>query len=207
MHDRRIDGRTEVFGNASALFMTAMTWYDHRTESIWSQPWGRAIQGELKGVELFLLPSQIATWESWASAHPETLVMTNGTETLGLFRERFDPDFVIGLLWDGEASAYYYQDVEAAGVVNDAVGEEPVLVWAGDERFHAYLRTLNGRVLTFDLSAGELIDEQTGSVWDPALGLALEGPLQGEALRPVPGSTAFDWAWLDFYPDTDFYSP
>ncbi len=207
MHDRRIDGRTEVFGNASTLFMTAMTWYDHRTKSIWSQPWGRAIQGELKGVELFLMPSQIATWESWVEAYPGTLVMVNGTETLRFLRERFDPEFVIGLLWGGEASAFYYRDVAAARVVNDAVGDEPVLVWAQDQRFHAYLRTLNDQILTFKWTAGELVDEQTGSVWDPARGLALEGPLQGEALRPVPSSTAFDWAWLDFYPDSEFYSP
>ena len=184
-----------------------MTWYDHRTKSIWSQPWGRAIQGELKGVELFLLPSQIATWESWVGAHPETLVMTNGTETLRFMRERFDPEFVIGLLWDGQASAYFYRDVAAVGVVNDTVGDEPVMVWAQDQRFHAYLRTLNDQVLTFEILAGDLVDEQTRSVWDPARGLALEGPLKGEALRPVPGSTAFDWAWRDFYPESDFYSP
>lgn len=187
--------------------MTAMTWYDHRTKSIWSQPWGRAIQGELKGVELFLLPSQIATWESWLEAHPETLVMVNGTETLRFLRETFEPDFVIGLLWDGEASAYFYEDVEAAGVINDAVGAEPVLVWAQDERFHAYLRTLEGEALTFEIVSGQLIDEQSGSVWDPALGLAREGPFEGKVLRPVPSSTAFEWAWLDFFPESDFYSP
>jgi hypothetical protein len=207
VHDRRIDGRTEVFGNASTLFMTAMTWYDHRTRSIWSQPWGRAIQGELKGIELFLLPSQIATWDSWVTAYPETLVMTNGTETLGRFREGFETDFVIGLIWDGQAAAYYYEDVESKGVVNDAIGTEPILVWAQDERFHAYLRTLDEEVLTFKITAGELIDEQTGSLWDPARGLAIEGPFEGEALRPVPGSTAFDWAWMDFYPETEFYLP
>ncbi|KAA3656338.1 MAG: DUF3179 domain-containing protein [Chloroflexi bacterium] len=57
MHDRRIDGKTAVFGNAGALFQNAMTWYDHDTSSIWSQPWGRAIQGEQKGVELRLAPA------------------------------------------------------------------------------------------------------------------------------------------------------
>ncbi len=53
--------------------MRAMTWWDHDTNSIWSQPWGRAIRGELKGIELFLLPSELTTWGSWKAEHPDTL--------------------------------------------------------------------------------------------------------------------------------------
>ncbi len=29
--------------------MRAMTWWDHETNSIWSQPWGMSIAGELEG--------------------------------------------------------------------------------------------------------------------------------------------------------------
>jgi hypothetical protein len=54
-----------------------MTWYDHETNSNWSQPWGRAISGQLKGTVLFLLPSQLTTWGSWKAEHPETLAMIN----------------------------------------------------------------------------------------------------------------------------------
>jgi len=207
VHDRRIDGETEIFGNAGALFMSAMTWYDHSTVSTWSQPWGRAIQGERKGIELFLLPSQIATWSSWLEAHPETLVMVNDTELLGAYRQKFDPDFVIGLLLDGHAKAYPYRDVEAVGVINDDLGPYPVLLWAQDERFHAYLRTVDGRELTFRMEGDGLIDEETGSTWDIARGRAVDGPLKGAVLQGVPSSSAFDWAWLDFYPASDFYTP
>ena len=59
MHDRRVDGETLVFGNQGGLFMNAMTWWDHKMESVWSQPWGRAIAGPLKGTELELIPSQL----------------------------------------------------------------------------------------------------------------------------------------------------
>ena len=81
--------------------MNAMTWWDHETESVWSQPWGRAIQGDYKGVELFLLPSQITTWGSWKNEFPNSLVMINDLEILGSRRVRFSDDFVIGLLIDG----------------------------------------------------------------------------------------------------------
>jgi len=52
-----------------------------------------------------------------------------------------------------------------------------------------------------------LIDEETGSTWDIARGRAVDGPLKGAVLQGVPSSSAFDWAWLDFYPASDFYTP
>lgn len=207
VHDRRIDGQTYVFGNFGGLYMNAMTWWDHKTESVWSQPWGRAIQGELKGVELFLLPSQLTTWGQWKAEHPDTLVMNTGYNRLSVFRQEFNPDFVIGLILAEQAKAFYYRDVEAAGVVNDFVGDIPVLVWAADSNFHAYIRQVDDRVLIFRLEEGELVDEETGSTWDPARGLATSGPLTGQGLQSVPSSSAYDWAWLDFYPDSAFYTP
>jgi hypothetical protein len=207
VHDRRIDGQTEVFGNHGALFMNAMTWYDHSTNSVWSQPWGRAVIGERKGIELFLLPSQIAAWSSWLEAYPDTLVMTNDLFRLGSFRQKFDPGFVIGLLLSGEAKAYYFGDVLAAGVLNDVIGDVPIVVWAQEGRFHAYVRKVDDQVLTFRAEGDILIDEDTASRWDVSRGLATEGPLQGQSLLGVPSSSAFDWAWLDFYPESDFYQP
>ncbi len=186
--------------------MNAMTWYDHETQSTWSQPWGRAILGELKGVELFLLPSQITTWASWRAEHPDTLVMTNDINRIG-FRQTFDPDFVIGLLIDGQARAFHYRDVERAGIVNDFLGEVPIFVWAADNNFHAYIRQVGEQVLTFRLENGLIVDEETGSTWDIARGLATDGPLRGQGLQPVPNSSAYDWAWLDFFPETTFYEP
>jgi hypothetical protein len=206
VHDRRIDGETHIFGNAGGLMMNAMTWWDHETGSIWSQPWGRSIDGELKGTELFLLPSQVTTWGAWKAEHPNSLAMINDVGGFG-FREEFDPDFVIGLILDGRAGAYYYRDVEAAGIVNDALGDIPIFVWAAGNNFHAYIRVAGDQVLTFRLENGELTDEETGSTWDISRGLATAGPLKGESLQQVPGSTSFDWAWLDFYPEAVFYEP
>lgn len=204
MHDRRIDGETYTFGNAGMLFMNAMTWYDHKTRSIWSQPWGRAIIGPLKGVELFLLPSQVTTWGSWKKEHPETLAMVNDVERLGS-RQGFDSHFVIGLVLGGNAKAYYYDDVARARIINDNLGDVPIMVWAADGNFHAYIRRVEDRTLTFRAQGDRVVDDETGSTWNVARGLAATGPLLNQSLQPVPSMSSYDWAWRDFYPQTEIY--
>jgi len=196
-----------VFGNAGALFMNAMTWWDHETNSVWSQPWGRAIQGDYKGVELFLLPSQITTWASWKKEYPHSLVMTNDLELLGSRRERFNENFVIGLLIDGNAKAFPFIEARDQGVINDSLGSIPILLWVGENSFHAYLRLVEGKTLTFRSENGLLIDNETQSTWNETLGLAIKGPLQGKILQGIPSSSAYNWAWFDFFPESEIYSP
>jgi hypothetical protein len=202
-----VDGEPLTFGNAGALFMNAMTWYDHETRSVWSQPWGRAIRGELKGVELFLLPSQVTTWGSWKNEHPNTLAMVNDITRLGLNPPGFREDFVIGLILAGEAKAYPFEAVSGETVVNDDLGDIPVVLWASQDNFHAFVRQVGEERLTFRARGDRLIDDQTGTSWDVVRGLALEGPLEGKLLQPVPSITAYEWAWFDFYPDSELYQP
>jgi hypothetical protein len=187
--------------------MNAMTWYDHETGSIWSQPWGRAIQGELKGVQLNLLPFQLTTWANWRDAQPDTLVMMNDVNRLGGRRQGFQTDFVVGLVLAEDAKAYYYEDALEARVINDTLGDIPIVLWTSDEIFYAYVREVDGSVLTFKAEGDILVDEETKSTWDPVRGLATSGQLQGEGLRAVPSLSSFDWAWEDFYPDSEFYIP
>jgi hypothetical protein len=187
--------------------MRAMTWWDHETSSIWSQPWGRAIQGELKGVELFLLPSQVTTWGSWFDEHPETLVMVNDLEDARTDRKKFKDEFVIGLLFEGNAKAYPFSLIEETTLVNDHLGPYPILVWAEGDRYHAYLRLVDDQILNFVYDGARLIDHTTGSEWDLATGIAVDGELKAQFLIPVPASTASDWAWFNFYPDSDTYEP
>jgi len=207
VHDRRIAGETAVFGNAGGLYFNAMTWWDHTTSSLWSQPTGRAIAGELKGAELALLPSQMTTWRNWLAAHPETQVMINDYPQLGFRRQKFDTDFVIGVLIAGQAKAYAYEDVAAEGIVNDQLEDIPLLLWAAHNDYRSFVRQVGDQILTFELRNGVLSDRETGSAWDENLGLATAGPLKGEALQPAPSLTSFDWAWEDFYPDSEYYHP
>ena len=188
--------------------MNAMTWWDHETNSVWSQPWGRSIEGTYRGVELFLLPSEVTTWANWKAAHPDSQAMINDVDRLGFSRRQgFNPDFVLGLLLSGKSKAYYFGDVADQGVVNDEFAGVPIVVWASDTGLSAYVRQAGDQQLTFELRDDQVFDVETGSRWDLSRGVAVEGELSGEGLQGVPGSSSYDWAWRDFYPDSEFYTP
>ena len=187
--------------------MRAMTWWNHETESIWSQPWGMPIAGELEGTRLKLLPAAIVSWDAWLADHPETSVLQSPGSGSASRQQKFTSDFVIGIALGEDAKAYPFNQVSDEGAVNDRIGTYAVVVVADAETksVHSFLRTTADQVLEFTLSGEVLVDAQTGSKWDLAKGIAVEGPLRGEVLQRVPYITAYDWAWEDFYPHTEFY--
>lgn len=209
VHDRRVNGETFIFGNQGGLFMNAMTWWDHKTGSVWSQVWGQAIAGPLKGTTLNLIPASITPWETWKGEHPHTLALTNDKGGLFSRQEKPRDGWVVGLALDKYSKAYYYSALAQERVVNDFIGPYPVVLYANPDtrNVQVYLRQVDDEVLTFELAAsGEgLVDSQTGSMWDVSRGLAGEGEFQGRALLRLPYLSSFDWAWLDFHPDSEFY--
>ena len=195
--------------------MNAMTWWDWETNSIWSQPWGAAIDGELSGTRLTLLPFELVPWSSWIARHPESKVLVDERGDFE-YRGRISADqFVIGISIGEAAKAFYFTSSANAGVVNDFVGEFPVAIFV-DSRTRAidvYLRHgRNSELMTFapagsDTSTGANLyqDEQTGSIWDIARGVAIEGSMKGVVLQRAPFVSAFDWAWRDFNPHSEFW--
>ena len=218
MHDRRIGDGVITLGNQGALFMRAMTWWDHETGSIWSQPWGAAIEGELAGTRLALIPVGIEPLQSWVDRHPNTKVLVvEDDRRSGLFEPRGGIDFfVIGVTLGDDASAYWYGDVAEVGVVNDRVGDQPIAVFvASDTReINVYFSSPSGGAtppgqgpLTFSPSGDGFVDDQTGSVWDQFTGEATSGPLSGSRLTRLAYVSSFDWAWEDFFPQSRLYEP
>lgn len=205
MYDRRIDGKVVLFGNASSLYMSAMTWWDHDTESIWSQPWGRAIQGELKGTALFILPTQITTWGSWKMQHPETLIMTDDIELMPNLRQTFQPEFIIGITIAEQSKGYRFADAATQTIINDTISNIPVLIYATADSYHAYIRETETHTLTFRVENGRVVDIETNSTWDIVRGLATSGELRGQSLQSLPSMSAFEDHWLDFYPNSTFW--
>jgi hypothetical protein len=207
VHDRRIEGETIVFGNYGALWMNAMTWYDHATESIWSQPWGRALTGPLKGTQLQLLPFSLVPWSTWAEEHPNTLALI--PDGRGGSRQRPSDNFVLGVAIGELARAYRYEDALGVIIINDMMGQFPLLVHVNPETrsIHIFIRQIaDGTELVFSGDAEMLVDDVTGSIWDPERGLAIDGELRGQVIREIPYISSFDWAWHDFYPHSDFYN-
>ena len=129
IHDRRVDDTTAVFGNQGALYQGAMTWFDHETGSIWSQPLGTALAGPRFGATLNLMPSQLTTWREWVKAHPETSVLTVTHPSPPFQGRRPGQDHVVGVIIGDDAAAWPYSWLAAGNVVNATVGETPITIW------------------------------------------------------------------------------
>ena len=114
-----------MFGNQGALYKGAMTWFDHATGSIWSQPLGMALTGPEAGATLALVPSQLTTWSKWAEAHPETTALVVSEPSPTFRGNRPGANHVVGVVVGDSAAAWPYENV-IAGEVAGVVGETPV---------------------------------------------------------------------------------
>ena len=63
---------------------------------------------------------------------------------------------------------------------------------------------LDGQKLTFRAGGDNIMDNETGSVWN-ILGQAIEGPLAGKELTRIVHADHFWFAWGAFKPDTLIY--
>ncbi len=207
---------THTFGNEGALFMNAMTWWDHETLSIWSQPWGAAIDGELLGTRLTLVPFELVPWKVWVERNPDTRVLVDERADLSFVGHIPHDRFVIGVSIGESAKGFYFATTANSGVINDHVGDFPVAVFADAEtrEIDVFLRRIGGdsvpdveisSPLEFEVdSEGRVTDTATGSTWDLRIGAAIDGPMRGVTLQRAPFISSFDWAWEDFFPQTEF---
>ena len=122
VHDRRLNGDAAVFGNQGALYKGAMTWFDHATGSVWSQPLGVAIAGDLAGSSLELLPSQLTTWGQWLAAHPDTRVLAADIPAAPYSGRTPGADHVAGVVVGNQAMAWPYLSVQESGPIIAEIG-------------------------------------------------------------------------------------
>jgi hypothetical protein len=200
VHRRELDGEPIVLGNQGALWGNAMTWWDHETGSIWSQPKGEAIAGPLKGTKLELVPSTLTTWDAWRSAHPETLALD-----VHAWRTAFNLDEMsIVVDFDTEAASYAVPALREVGVVNDVVaGIEIAVVIDPDDpqRWAVFSRRLGDQLVELDMTADGLLEPESGTVFDPFLGRGRTGPLSDLTLDRLPAFTSFPDDYVTFFPD------
>lgn len=226
----QINGQLADFATAG-LYQRDLVMYDDVTFSLWQQFTGEPIAGSVVG-ELGLLhrlPADIVPYGDWKRANPEAFVYVRpdrrprGTVpelrqyeeiALGTGRasgrtddERLaDRDIVVGIVVEGQPKAYLESAVLEVRLLNDVVGGEPVLVVVDSvsTEIRFFYRRVGGQELTFELRGSELYDRETGSRWS-FFGATQEGPLAGQLLEQIPSMTAFWFAWITFYPDTELY--
>ena len=200
VHRREIDGRAVLFGNHGALLGNAMTWWDHETGSIWSQPRGEAIAGPHRGTKLELLPSQLTTWGTWKTQYPHSLALDAPGRPSSFELETM----AIVVEIDGDAVAYPVDSVARIGVVNGTVAGVPLAVVIDPDRrdqWAVFARTLHGSVLQLELRNGALEDRESGSRWHAGTGVSLDGTLAADTLARIPAFTAFPRDFDTFWPD------
>lgn len=187
VHRREIDGEEVVLGNQGALFGNAMTWFDHATGSVWSQPTGEAILGPLTGARLELLPSTLTSWGAWRRAQPQTTALPAAGGYSG-----FDvDDMLVAVVLDEDAVAFPVAQLRRHGVVNTVVAGVPVAVAAESQPggwWGVHSRRLDDRVVTLELADELLIEVGGNGRWDPVRGVAQGG---GESLDPLGAMTIF----------------
>ena len=225
MYAREIDGKVYDFGVSGKLIMNVLVMYDRQTESYWSQLLGEAVEGELQGTELEFVSSWFTSWSAWVAEHPNTIALDKGSNRstdsytgyytngqAGIIGEAIDDDrldtkdFIIGVEHEGSAKAYPFSALSRESIVNDTLNDLDLVVVFVREGSTGIVfeRQLDELTLTFqhDETTGQMIDEETGTLWDIWRGIGLEGELEGHVLRRVPSTRSFWFGWKDWYPDT-----
>lgn len=200
VHRREVDGEELVLGNQGDLYRNAMTWWDHGTGSVWTQPRGEAILGPLAGTRLELLPSTLTTWGTWRRDHPDTLALDADGGTAGF--DVADTVLVVGI--DQQPVGYPVVDVQrAGGVVNDVLSGHPVAVVVDPDNrgaWQVYSREVAGETVELSWRDGGLHDRVTGTSFHPTLGTAERGTIR-QPLVPLPAFTSFPRDFLNHFPD------
>ena len=104
-----------------------------------------------------------------------------------------------------------FDELSITRVVNDVVNDVPPLVTFDDgaNTGVVFSPTVDGKLLgfqRFETTGGFLMEDlETGTVWDPLTGVALEGPLAGAKLEQVASHYKFWFAWRDYRAETELY--
>ncbi len=221
--ERRAGGEETRFGVSGLLFRNALVMYDEATESRWSQILSQAIQGELTGERLEILPSALTTWGEWQESHPETVVLRPPPDSSTISRgsgtrdyrvnpyagygesgqigiggqfddERLGPKVeVLGVAVDGTARAYTADAIGEAGLIEDTVGGLPIVVTTTPDGTPI---AWSRRVDGETLSLS-IADERHlaggDSRWRRGTGIAVDGPYEGQRLTQANSVSALFW--------------
>ncbi len=224
MYARQIEGRTLELGVSGKLLDRVLIMWDRETGSEWSHLTGEALAGPLKGEKLEPIADMVmCTLDEWVARHPDTDVLApvfpieryraHEARWAGYFRGK-EKERLLGVTVGETARAYPLPALAKAPLVNDSVGETPVLIayTADTETALAWHRRVGDRVLRFEDAGGEgdarrIRDLETGSTWSPLTGEALSGKLAGERLTAITGIPSYAYGWRTYFPRSSWWKP
>lgn len=227
--DRSAAGGAE-FGVSGLLFQNNLVMYDRNgAESLWPQMLAGARCGNLDGTALPMVPVMEMEWKGWRTLNPDTRVMPNITGwdrnytqyPYGGYAQLDNPSVFfpqevdlrrppkergLGISTFNGGLVFPYGVMDELGelvTIRENVGSiDLVVFWSREfQGAAAYHTDLNGQHLTFGVEAGQIMDEETGTIWRFD-GLGISGPLANERLTPVAEAFIAYWfAWPTFYPE------
>ena len=139
--DPLVNNERVEFGTSGKLWNSNLVMYDRKTNSLWSQILGEAIVGELTGTKLKVLSSDMVRFGDFKKLHPAGVVLSRDTGTTRFYGQ--DPygdyyttpgtyfpvgkkddrlnekDFVLGIVVNGKAKAYWPEAVKKLDEVED----------------------------------------------------------------------------------------
>ncbi len=242
---RAADGGTYTFGSSGFLFRSNKLMYDRETFTLWNQLTGEPVLGELADTELKLsyLPVVLTSWSDWVEQHPDTKVLSLETGHDRLYelgaaygdyfssedtmfpvwqrsKEFEDKSRIYALYLDGVPKAYALEKLVEEQVVNDLLGETPLVLVA--QRGTVDVEGLNLRVGSVNYDSGgevrayqrgdhifapgpakDTVLDGKGNTWE-VTEEALIGPNNETAPR-LNGHLAYWFGWFAFFPNTLIY--
>ena len=162
---------------------------------------------------------QFSAWEkslALSSPFPRFIFLplnNPGVVPVELANHMDDEDIVAGVVVNGKARAYPLWILVAYHVVNDTIGEAPVLlahceICSGASAFTPVLERFEERTLSFQIhgiakGTFSIYDYQTQTVWSPFTGRTFEGKLHPSRMDRIP-LVLEPWRdWVKRYPETD----
>lgn len=139
--DPVINSERVEFGTSGKLWNSNLVMYDRKTDSLWSQILGEAIVGKMTGTQLKVLPSDMIRYRDFKKINPSGTVLSRDTGAtrfygqdpygdyyttpgtyfpVGKKDDRLnDKDFILGIVVNGKAKAYWPEAVKKAGEIED----------------------------------------------------------------------------------------
>ncbi len=221
----KVNGKLEDFRLVGMDHFNAM-FEDATTKTWWQQATGEAIVGDLKGSRLDEIHADQSSLGMWVSKHPNTLILQPDTtfnkryKSLDKFDDGTTPDdlekrdssswkeksWVIGIDQNNSARAYDWNMLVEKRVIEDVVGELPVIITLENDTasFNVLSRKVRSEVLSFKPQPAFnnlMNDTNTNSTWTYS-GLCIDGVMKGSRLNKVRASQEFWHSWRTFHVGT-----
>ena len=232
---RTPNGGAHRFDTSGLLYRSNKLMIDRQSRTLWSNLTGEPVVGRLARIpyRLEVLPGTLTTWESWLRENPQTTVLDLAAIEAQM-RPRYSFDYRPGAaersrrgvsfpVWqksdvlerdrqvfavrlaDG-VKAYPVDRVLDAGVVNDRIGTEPVLI-VGD-RASGAVRAYRRGAHEFVLHDGGWLEDDNGGRWsvkEQGLESMESASAPPSVLERIPGHVALWFGWYGFYPQTEVW--